>query len=226
MKATFWVLMFGLFVSCSVHAQTLTDPRLQTCPRATEGGSTSPWIQCENGVRFAPISSDALVATGDFTTGTWQKFGALPGETMVAVCPAGAVLESETRCRTADGSAWATRFARKDSLVLPTLPPQRVYTIVWEPVTTDIDRNPITVIGYRVETSQTTEGPWEEAARVGAPPALVTLSSDVQRCFRLFTLREGAESDASAVVCHPAVIEPLSKPAAPIIIKLESAPAP
>jgi hypothetical protein len=218
------ILLFGLIVSCSAHAQ-LVAPLLQTCVSATEGqpSDVPKWPGCTTGTKYEPISDSVMVATGGFTGGTWQVFSKLPGETMVAVCPAGALLETETRCRTADGTNWATRFVRKDSLVQK---PQRVYTIIWEPVTTDVDGDPITVIGYRVETSESTEGPWDEAARVTAPPATVTMSSDVQRCFRLVSLREGAESDPSEVKCHPAVLEPLSKPAVPIIIELKSAPVP
>lgn len=218
------IIFFGLIVSCSAHAQ-LVAPLLQTCSGAEEGAPTSPWIQCSGGLKFAPISDTAMVATGDFTAGAWRKFGDLPGETMVAVCPVGAVLETESRCRTADLSGWATRFVRKDSLI-QIRRPERVYTITWGPVTKDVDGNPVTVIRYRVESSETTEGPWAEAARVTEPRALVTLASDVQRCFRLFAIREGAESDPSEVKCHPAVLEPLSKPAVPIIIELKSAPAP
>lgn len=218
------ILALILLSAAPAFAQ-LTAPQLQTCSSATIGAPTTPWVNCSGGSKFAPVSDDAVVATGDFAAGTWQRFGSLSGETMVAVCPVGAVLETESRCRTADLSGWATRFVRKDSLI-QIQRPERVYSVTWEPVTKDVDGNPVTVIWYRVETSETTEGPWVEADRVNEPRALVTLTSDVQRCFRLVAIREGAESDPSNVRCHPAVLEPLSKPAAPIIIELKSAPAP
>lgn len=138
-RATLVAALLCLFTSFA-HAQ-LTAPQLQTCTSATEGSPTNPWIQCQAGIKFTPITESAMVATGDFNQGTWQVFSKLPGETMVAVCPAGSLLENEARCRTADNSAWATKFVRKD-----TLPGQGTWQIayVWPPVSTYEDSSPIT----------------------------------------------------------------------------------
>lgn len=174
-RATLAVVLLCLFVSVT-HAQVLTVPQLQTCSGATEGSPTTPWIQCQSGIKFVPISDGVLVATGDFNQGTWQVFGKISGETMVAYCPAGALLEAEQRCRTADGSTWATKFIRKDQL-----PAQRTWQIayVWPLVTQYENGSPITVpVTYVLQWKGTDAAgiantPMTEVPTAG-PPLVIT----------------------------------------------------
>lgn len=200
MKAI-WLLAFGL-LAASAHAQTLlTEPMLQTCPRATAGAPTTPWVSCTGGIRFASIA-DALVATGDFNQGTWQNFGAVSGETMVAVCPAGALLETEARCRTADGSTWATKFARKD-----TLPAQATWRITfrWDAVTQYDDSTSITLpvsyvlTWYGTDATGVPNTPNTDAETIGAP--LVVTAPQQRICARLRAKAGGVLSEPSQEVC-------------------------
>lgn len=207
------ILALILLSATPAFAQ-LAEPQLQTCPRATEGTSTVPWVQCEGGIRFAPINPDLMVATGDFQQGTWRKFSDLPGETMVAICPRGAILETETRCRTADGSTWATRFARVDSLAF------RV-TYRWEPVTLWDDQTPITepvtyILTWCTAEDCSVSGVQANQITTAGPPLVLNVPR--QRICASVRAKVGdVESDKSTTVC----IAPPRKPGIPANVTVE-----
>ncbi len=193
----------------------LAAPLLQTCARATEGASTSPWVQCDGGSKFAPISPDAMVATGDFQQGTWRKFSDLPGETMVAVCPAGANLETETRCRTSDGTSWATKFVRKDSL------PGAAWQITfrWQPMSQYDDGSPITtpvtyVLTWYGTDATGTPNTTNSDVETAGPPLVVTVPQQ-RICARLRAKANGVLGDLSQEVCIA------RKPGIPVSVTVE-----
>jgi hypothetical protein len=198
------MLTFALLFACSAHAQTLlTEPMLQSCA-TTEGSPTTPWVNCSRGVKFVPISDGATVSTGDFTAGTWQRFGTLDGATMVAVCPKGALLETEARCRTADGAAWATRFVRKDSLASA---PTFSVTYRWNPVTQYDDGTAITDAVRYVLTWYAADGVPTDVETAGPPLVLQLPMQSV--CARLKAVVGSQASDPTAEICiAPAVKKP------------------
>lgn len=192
-----------ILLSAAPAFAQLAAPQLQICPSATDGAPTTPWINCSAGPRFTPISDDALVATGDFSQGTWRRFGSLSGEAMVAVCPAGANLETETRCRTADGTAWATKFVRKDSL--PGTGSTWQIPFTWNAVSKYDDDSPITVpvtyvlSWYGADATGAATTPSTEVATAG-PPVLVT--APLQRtCATVRAKASGVLSDPSPPYC-------------------------
>jgi hypothetical protein len=213
------LLLTVLLVSATPAFAQLANPQLQTCPTATDGAPTTPWLNCAGGPRFTPISDAALVATGDFNQGTWRKFGDLSGETLVAVCPAGANLETETRCRTADGTAWATKFVRKDTL--PGVSTWQI-TFRWQSVSQYDDGSLITtpvayvLTWYGTDAAGVANTPNTDE-ETAAPPLVVTVPQQ-RICARLRAKVSGVLSDPSQEVCIAPVAR---KPGVPTGVTVE-----
>ena len=191
-----------LLSASPAFAQVVVTPQLQICVGATEGSPTTPWLLCPGGIKFGPISDSAMVATGDFNRGTWRVFGKIPGDTMVAVCWPGAILASESACRTADNKTWATQFVRKDAL--PGIASWRI-TFRWELVTLYDDSSPITapvtyvLTWYGTDALGVANTPNTDTETAG-PPLVVSVPQQ-RICARVRARVSGVLSEPSQEVC-------------------------
>lgn len=169
----------------------------------------------QNGVTVATVPDATSVVV------TWKKWQEVAANEYVRVCP----LEAPV-----GGTCPGTRATVTKASLIASAARMRSYTVEVGYTAKYIDDTPVTdLTGVRFENGISTDGPFTPLTTVpltsGASPltGIFQLPSQLQQCFRAIVVTSGhGESEPSSVVCAPPEPDaPLSKPAVPLIIKVE-----